>query len=397
MTTEPIHRKPTVLAITHDPGALRELRIVMPLSVLKEQGYIRDYAVTDPHLRRAPDDFAFDTLWLQRIEDITFLRSVVDCMGDQFVYDLDDLLLAKPGYVRFPRDNSDSVAYALQQCGLLTAPSQRLVSLLEKYSGLRLASKAITCPNGNRFPHGLRIPAKPVGIIWSSSDYLALTNSREAVIGALTRFAKRHDLPVYCFGYLGNSFTSELPRVVDCGFISFWHYKALFAAYPLMIGVAPLETQCDPETLDFINGKSDVKLIDFVGFGHPCVYSDAPPYIDADLPVGIKAENTEEAWAAALEEAYASKWRDIAREQEAVISCRDMAVLAQRGWLQAIRNVQQPSLVSVRTLRQALHSSVRKEVRAVIYAALETSPRLRGFSSKVPRSFKTMLKRFLAS
>jgi hypothetical protein len=164
-----------------------------------------------------------------------------------------------------------------------------------------------------------------------------------------------------------------------------------------MIGVAPLETQCDQETLDFINGKSDLKLVDFVGFGHPCVCSNAPPYVDTDLPVGTKVENSEDAWTAGLEDVYASKWRDITREQEVVISSRDMGVLAPGSWLQAIRKVELPSSVSVRTLRQVLFKSVRREMMDALSAALGVSPRLRKFNSQMPRPFKTMLRRFLTS
>jgi hypothetical protein len=390
-------RKPTILAVTNDCAALREVRIVMPFSVLREQGRILDYAVTDTRLENVPEDFAFDVLWLQRIEDPLFVGQVVKCVGQHFVYDLDDLLLACPSYVKFQCGSPNGVAYALRQCGALTVTSQRLTSLLERYSGLSLASKAVVCPNGCRFPRAARSPSKPAGILWSSSDYAALTTSRREVFEALSAFAKRHELPIYCFGYLDESFRAMLPRVIDCGFVSFWHHKLILASYPSMIGVAPLETHADRETQDFINGKSDVKLVDFVGFGHPCVCSQALAYVDTDLAVGTKVENTKDAWTAGLEEMYASKWRDITREQEVVMSSRDIEVIALGRWFQAIRTVQMASPVSLKQLKQTLGQSLRLEAFGILSAVFGASPRLGRLKSHVPKSIRSGVKRFLTT
>ncbi len=35
--------------------------------------------------------------------------------------------------------------------------------------------------------------------------------------------------------------------------------------------------------MDFVNAKSDIKLVDYVGYGHCCVCSNAAPYADTDL------------------------------------------------------------------------------------------------------------------
>lgn len=384
--------KPTVLAVTSDGAALREVRIVLPLSVLKEQGHIRDYAVTDTSFRNVPEDFTFDVLWLQRIEEPWFVEQIVRCVGQHFVYDLDDLLLARPTYVKFRCEYPSGVIDALRRCGVLTVTSQRLITLLEKYSGLSLASKAMLCPNGCRFPASPRTPEQPAGILWSSSDYAPLTTSFDAVLDAIALFATRHDLPIYCFGYSGDSFRQRFPRLVDCGFVSFWHHKLLLAAYPTMIGVAPLETHADQETQDFINGKSDLKLVDFVGFGHPCVCSQAAPYVDTDLHVGTRVENTKSAWIEGLEEVYASNWTNIAREQETVISCRDMKTLAHDYWLPSISKVRMPEPLSVNDLRKGRVFRMRHKTVTLLQAGFNSSPLLKSIKARVPKRYRSLLK-----
>ncbi len=387
--------KPTILAVTNDSAALREVRIVLPFSVLKEQGHIRDYAVTDTSLRNVPEDFTFDVLWLQRVEEPWFVDQIVRCVGQHFVYDLDDLLLACPSYVKFRREYPSGVVNALRGCGVLTVTSQRLITLLEKYSGLSLASKAALCPNGCRFPASPRTPSKPAGILWSSSDYAPLTTSFDAVLDAVSLFARRHDLPIYCFGYSGDSFRQRFPRLIDCGFVSFWHHKLLLAVYPSLIGVAPLETAADQETQDFISGKSDLKLVDFVGFGHPCVCSQAAPYVDTDLDVGTRVENTKTAWIEGLEGVYASNWTNMVREQDMVISSRDMKTLAHDYWLPSIRRVQMPSPVAVNDLRGGRVQRMRQKTVTLLQSGFNSNPLLRGIKSRVPKRYRSLLKEFL--
>ncbi len=49
----------------------------------------------------------------------------------------------------------------------------------------------------------------------------------------------------------------------------------------------------DQADLDFINAKSDVKMVEFGGFGHPSIYSDAQPYAGSDLQCGTIVPNDE--------------------------------------------------------------------------------------------------------
>ena len=390
-----MNRKPVILAVTNEGHPMRDVRVVMPFSVLKEQGHIVDYAVTDTTLQGVPEDFTFDVLWLQRVRDLRFLEDVSRFFGDRFVYDLDDLLLARPCYVKHREKSGAAVAYALGRCERLSVTSERASALLEQYSGIVLSHKVSVCPNGSRFPALPKPPSKPGGILWSSSDYAALTTSRREVYGALTEFAGRHDLPLHCFGYLEDSVKAKFPRVIDYGFVSFWHHKLILANQRPLIGVAPLETRADGQTQDFINAKSDLKLIDFVGFGHPCVCSRAIPYLDTDLRVGTKVENTYEAWIEGLEETYASKWMDIESEQELVAASRDMTALAPKTWLPAIVESRLATPVSVRQFARSRPYSLGRAAHRVLSSSFRAFPMLRKVRSWVPGRLRSGVKRLL--
>ena len=120
------------------------------------------------------------------------------------------------------------------------------------------------------------------------------------------------------------------------GHLGYWEYQARLSAWPTLLGVCPLETRADEETLRFVRGKSDVKLVDFAGHGHPAVYSRSDPYMDTDLRAGLLVENDEHAWTAALEELLAEGWRAAGREQALVCERRDALKVAREGWLPAL-------------------------------------------------------------
>jgi len=312
----------------------------MPLLNLKKNGLIDNYFITNSHLTDVPDDASFNVLWLLRVDNIHFLRHLSEKANNKYLYDLDDLLIAKKVYGdNSYHDNRAGVIQALNNCEVLTVTSQRLCSLLERYAQLPLAAKAMVCPNGFEFSGSLRTPQVPAGILWTSSDAAALTTSRESVVKAIARFAQNHDLTVYCSGILNDEIKGAFRKIIDLGKVSYWHHKAVFASLPAMIGVAPLETQADRETLDFINGKSDVKMVEFGGLGHPGVYSQAPPYEDTDLQTGVLVANTEDAWLDGLEAIFRQGWQQIAQEQRNIIQLRHMDRLTRQCWSRALEPV----------------------------------------------------------
>lgn len=334
--------KPSILAITKDSFILRNIRLTMPLLNLKMQGLIQDYFITNPLLFDVPDDFIFDTVWLQKMDDPDLLQHLTKKINNHYLYDLDDLLIGHCSYRGSDLVKKEWVVESIRQCRVLTVSSYRLLHSLEKYTGVPLQEKCVICPNAGEFPAQIRVPVKPVGIILTSSDALALTSSFDSVMDALADFSDRHNLPIYYFGKPDSRIKTRFLRMINMGLVPYWHYHALLAALPPMIGVSPLETMADQDTLDFISCKSDIKMIDFGGFGHPSVYSDAPPYLDTDLKVGIVTSNTTQAWRAGLEAVYGDRWHKLAAEQIQVRELRNMNRIAAEFWYKAIMRARLP-------------------------------------------------------
>ncbi len=118
-----------------------------------------------------------------------------------------------------------------------------------------------------------------------------------------------------------------------------------------MIGLAPLETQGDQKTLDFVSGKSDIKMLDFAGYGHPAVYSSAPPYVDTDLKAGVVVENRAEDWREGIEAIYSHLWKRLEDEQAEIVRLRNMDRIAAKHWAEAIRRSRLPDPLTGRDIR----------------------------------------------
>ncbi|MBM4284600.1 MAG: hypothetical protein FJ128_05050 [Deltaproteobacteria bacterium] len=331
-----------VLAITKDTFILRQVRLAQPLLNLRRQGLVADFWVTDPTLFDVPQDFVFNAVWVQKVDDAGLLEHLAERLEGRFLYDLDDNLLARAAYRGQDLVNREGVKLGVRLCGVLAVTSARLAALLERYAGVSLEGRVAVCPNGGEFQEGLRAPAPPRGLLFTSSDALALTSSAAPVLSAVGAFARRHRLPIYCFGWRPEALRAHWPDPVYLGLVPYWHYQALLASLPACVGIAPLETAADPETLDFINGKSDVKMVEFGGHGHPAVYSQAPPYADTDLAAGMLAPNTREAWEEALEEVLREGWRRSAEEQARVRQQRHMNRIARECWHPALARVRLP-------------------------------------------------------
>jgi hypothetical protein len=339
--------KPRVLAFADGRDSLvAACRVHAPLRALQRAGLIGAYVVTDATLRGAPASGSFDVVWLQRGADAWLARALAARLEDRYLLDLDDHLLCRPTFLEpWELPDAGALTTALGACRVLTTPSARLVGLLERRAGLALAGKARTCRNAVEFGGTPgRAPSPPTAILLTQGHRLALMESAEEVLGAISVASARHGLPIWSLGALpealrasaaaaGATLSTLVPRT--------WaQYHAGLAAGPALLGVAPLETRGDPATNEFVAGKSDVKMVEFGGFGHPAVYSRAAPYVDTDLACGRLADNDAASWTAALDELCEDGWRALADEQRAVREKRDLAQVSAESWLPAIRAAQ---------------------------------------------------------
>lgn len=89
-------RKPRVLAITFDDFALRQVRLEMPLFNLKMHGLIEDYLISNHPFENVPDNYQFDTVWLQRAIHPKIVSMLEDLLENNYLCDMDDLLTSPP-------------------------------------------------------------------------------------------------------------------------------------------------------------------------------------------------------------------------------------------------------------------------------------------------------------
>ena len=195
-------------------------------------------------------------------------------------------------------------------------------------------------PNAFAFPKSDEPrPTRPSAIVWTSGDYAALTSSKAAVLQAVGDFSAQRKLPIYCIGAFHSDIGKRIRNVVFLGEMDYWEHKHYLASSPTMIGIAPLETNADDATLDFIASKSDLKMVEYGGFGHPAVYSAAPPYTETDLQTGMVVENTYSAWFEAMEAIYQDGY---AKEQDCwrpIRKKRHMDRIARECWYPALEKV----------------------------------------------------------
>jgi len=336
-------QKPRVLAFADVRDSLvAACRVHAPLLALQRAGRIAEYVVTDATLRGAPRAGFFDVVWLQRGADAWLARLIANRLPQGYLLDVDDHLLCRPSYLA-PRDMPDASALtdALRACRVLTVPSQRLAELLERRSVVPLSQRARTCPNAVAFGAApLREPRRPTAVLLTQGHRLALTASEDDVLGAVAEFAARRGLPIWCLGALPPrlaAVASSAGAVVEAlSPRSFAQYHSALDARPVLLGVAPLETRGDAQTNEFVSGKSDIKMVEYGGYGHPAVYSRAAPYVDTDIACGRRADNDHAAWTAALDELYEDGWQALADEQRAVRERRDLERVAAESWWPAL-------------------------------------------------------------
>ncbi len=326
-----------VLAISPDPNAFAELRINNPLRALHQQKIIEGFWSSDLAFARLKyDDSCYEAAIIQRAVPESVYLAFRD-LGLPFILDVDDNLLARASYRKEPPETS--LFAGLQHASVLTVPNPRLARLLEKYSGLPLARKAFITPNGLPFSmHAdCNTASQPTQMIWIQSDIAALGESRDAVLRAVEDFSCKYELPLLLVG----KNVVERPQFkhqVVLGQIDFAANLELLRTARTSIGVAPLETTGDPETIDFVNGKSDLKLVLFAGYGHPGVYSAAAPYTDSSLQeCGSLIGNSYSEWMEALDYQFREGWKTMDAHRRRIQEERDVNRLAHESWAPALR------------------------------------------------------------
>ncbi len=295
-----------VLVISDEALNLVDIRIHLPFAALHRRGAIDGYTV----LRHGEIAFStgspdrFDMIWVHRSVD-TGVQLLLQVLGRPFVYDVDDNLLVSPSYrAAFPAETMETAHALLRQCTILSCATPTLFQLLQRHSALPLAGKAVVTPNlAQGAPLPIQ-PGRPRAVIWASSDKPALTGSRPEVERAVRDFCQAHKLGLVCLGAAPPKVLAESGLPIEHpGLLSYPAYLARLRSLSPSILVCPLETGADPATQDFVDGKSDVKVIEARLCGLIGVFSRALPYLESDLEPAILCGNDYASWLDGLERA----------------------------------------------------------------------------------------------
>jgi hypothetical protein len=281
---------PCVLIITDDFESLVELRVRIPFDAMFEAGLIRGYHVL--HRGRLSRSIGtpleidrIDVVWVQRVP-VRSLLFVIDALGGKFVYDIDDNMLVSPAY----QDNisytvTEIVRTLLRESKIVSGTSDRLLSGLQTRSGTMLDTKSVIAPNLAEKVDVLRGDKDPSSLLLATSGRLPLTTSYDGFVRGVKRFVDRRNLPVVYIGSDVNDFSALGVSVQAMGMLDYRAYRDVLRRQNAM-AIAPLEGRGDPTTQEFVDCKSDIKMVEFGSLGVPAAYADVAPYQGTPLRCG---------------------------------------------------------------------------------------------------------------
>ena len=299
-----------LLVISDEGQNLLDLRIHLPFGALHRRGTIGGYTILRhdgiAFSTRPPGTApSFDGIWVHRSVDPA-IEAALQWLGRPFVYDMDDSLLASPRYrPAFQQEGIETAHGLIRACAALSCSTARLAALVHQEVGFGVLNRAVITAN---LGHGEPMPRRagpPCAVVWASSDVPALTESRREVERAVRDFCQARRLRLVCLGVRPPGLLAEAGFPVEhVGLLPYNAYLDYLRSLSPAILVCPLETTADPVTQRFVDGKSDVKIIEALLTGLTGVFSDAAPYRDSTLPPPILCGNTYAEWMAGLERAH---------------------------------------------------------------------------------------------
>ena len=308
---QPLGPHGRVLVISDEAQTLAAVRIHLPLDALRRRGAIAGYAVlrkgevtagTPPG---APDGFT--AIWVHRSAepDAALLLAL---LGRPFAYDIDDNLLSPPRYrSAFHPVAMQTTRDLLRRAAVVSCATPRLGALLSRRLNESLSPRLVVTPNLAEGAAAPRQPGPPRAVVWASSDRPALAGSTAAIVSAVRDHCLAHGTKLVCIGAAApEGLHAPGLQLEQLGLLPHREYRDTLRALSPAVLVCPLETGADADTQDFIDGKSDIKLIEALSDGLVGVFSRATPFVDSTLPGAILVDNTYDAWLAGLHRARAA-------------------------------------------------------------------------------------------
>jgi hypothetical protein len=283
-------KAPVVLICTDDVENFISVRIKVPFDAMYRAGVIAGYIVLANskivrQLGASERLETIDLIWVQR-GALSYFNLIHEHFHGRYVYDLDDNLLITPAY-RTPYSPvwTEVIKNFMEGAACVTVTTPRLVDSLQRASGVQIEHKIVLAPNLIETVTPRRFFTPPEALLIAASDALPLTASRSQFFKAINGFCNMRNIPILYIGTSANAFKEIECKIVSTGFLEYDVYKA-FLRNENVIAIAPLDLRADDITQEFIDCKSDIKMVEFGAVGIPAVYSAAAPYADSPLEVG---------------------------------------------------------------------------------------------------------------
>ena len=364
-----LKKNPSILWITFIPEGepLRILRVETILYSLFKAGTIDGFGIlSGNNITIVGEIQEFDVVCFQR-EGSNNLKLREKIFTDRFILDIDDLLFAnasyrEDGFSRWSELHFSQTKELVEKCTFLSVTSERLSCLISEYTGIVCKQKSRITPNCLVFPKGFNssLTGKAEAMIWTSSDYAALTESKSEITEACVSLCREKKIPLFLFGRFSSQLRSKFPNLRNFGMINFLVHKQMLDEFNgKVIAVAPLESRSNKQTLDFIAGKSDLKMVEYGGHGIETIYSDSPPYRESDLLNRYLVGNNFQEWKTALEQAYENP--SLPMEKIADIrEKRDAMVVSMQNWLPMLIESTRSSPISILELEALMETKIKK-------------------------------------
>jgi hypothetical protein len=221
--------------------------------------------------------------------------------GTQFIYDIDDLLFQadQTGIGRRQAAEQKAVGWCLENAFLITSPSRRLLSTLDRNLQGRLSLKRVYLPNAGASEIPPERKSSLPRLLWvSSAEPMYASDIEETCLGiddALQALRTEILLVGRFPDHVRNMFGAKqlLKWVEPRNYMGFLSTGDFIAVAPLSKNLSHLQQQ-------FADCKSDIKIAQFGSSRIAGAYAAAPPFVESDLPRQIVPSNRRADWADAI-------------------------------------------------------------------------------------------------
>ncbi len=296
-----------ILAYTHDRGAVPQLRLIGPLSLLERAGLaeVNIIALNEvSYLETGPIDWA-DVVIFQRIAGPPTMLQVLERAqrrGALTIYEIDDNLLEtpplNPNYAYYHDSATRGVMIPLMaRVDALTVSTTPLMEQLRQvHENIRVIPN---CVDLELFPQRVspNPPGSPTVVGFAGTKTHA--EDFKVAIPAIRRVLR--EFP----GQVIFRFLAFVPQELEgLPGVEFWEGTPDLRAFAQLMQRSGFDFALAPlKDNDFNRAKSDLKFLEYSALGIPCLFSNVHPYADSVVHGHngfIVSPDTSDAWYEAI-------------------------------------------------------------------------------------------------